>query len=113
MAAEAEVGSMGAAVAEAVSMEAASVAADIRVSAVAGGRMAAERIGAEADSRRAPMAGLRIEARWALDRLQVHSRARGLVRAWADGVSVTRDDRPEPAMPLRTADGIRLEAPAG
>jgi limonene-1,2-epoxide hydrolase len=50
----------------------ASVAADIPVSAVAGDHMAAGRIEAEADSRRAPMAGLHIEVLdLAADRLRV------------------------------------------
>jgi hypothetical protein len=71
-------------------------------SAVAGGRMAA-------DSRRAPMAGRRIEVRWALDRLQVRNRARALAQAWLAGVSVARGDHRELAMPSRTASGTRLE----
>jgi len=97
-------------VAEAGSAAAALAAADIPVSAVADGRMAGRIVAA--DSRRAPLAGPRIEARWALDRLQARDRVRALVQAWPAEVSAARGDRREFAMPSRTASGIRLEAPA-
>lgn len=90
---------------------AASAAVGAPVSAVAGGRLAAARIAA-ADSHRAPMAALRIEARWALDRLEVPNRARGSARAWPGVVSAERAAPRELAMPWRTANGIPLEAPA-
>jgi len=90
---------------------AASAAADIPVSAGAGGRLEA-RIVARADLGREASAGPRIEVRWAPDRLQVRNRARALVQAWPGGVSAVRGDHREFAMPLRMANGTLLETPA-
>jgi len=90
---------------------AASAAADIPVSAGAGGRLEA-RIAARADSGREASAGPRIEVRWAPDRFQVRNRARALVQAWPGGVSAVWGDHREFAMPLRMANGTLLETPA-
>jgi len=94
---------------------AASAAGDIPGLAAAGGRLAG-RIAAGVDSGLGPLVAPRIEARWALGRLQarvrVSNRARGSAQAWPAGVSVARAALQEFAMPSRTANGIRLEAPA-
>jgi hypothetical protein len=85
------------------SMAAVSVVADIPVSTVAGDPMAAGRIAAGADSHRGPMDGLHIEVLdSAADRLRVRMAGLSAVQAALRGFE----------MPMRTASGIPLAAPA-